>query len=55
MNIATGKNMAASIIQSMSWFVAGVDSKTKQAVSSAIKLFAGKGKIEIQAQSNIAA
>ena len=52
LNIATGRSMAASIMQSMSWFVAGMDSKTKQVISSAIKLFSGKGKVEIQAQSN---
>ena len=52
LNLATGRNMAASIQQSLSLFVAGVDSKTRQAVNSAIKLFAGKGKIEIQAQSD---
>ena len=52
MNIATGRSMAASIQQNLSLFVAGVDQKTRQAVNSAIKLFAAKGKIEMQAQSD---
>lgn len=52
LNVATGRSLVGSIMQQFSWFVAGVDSKTKQTVISAIKLFSGKGNIEVQAQSD---
>ena len=52
LNIATGRNWATSLLQQFSGFVAGMDTKTRQAVDTAIKVFAGKGKIEVQAQSD---